>query len=67
MIIIDIYNRTECKVVKKLPSVNTIIEAEQALKKYCQDNNIHVVARESCGDSYWNYLSDKTEFDYTLV
>lgn len=66
MIIIDVYSRTECKVIKKLPSVNTVVEAEQALKQYCQDNNVHVVAREHCGDSYWNYLSDKTEFDYSL-
>lgn len=62
----DIYSRKECKVIKKLPSVNTFAEAEQALKKYLEENDIYVVAKEKCGDSYWNYLSNGTEFDYTL-
>ena len=66
MIVMDIYSRKECKVIKKLPSVNTFAEAEQALKKYCEENDVHVVAKEKCGDSYWNYLSNGTEFDYTL-
>lgn len=66
MIVIDIYSRKECKVIKKLPSVNTFAEAEQALKKYLEENDIYVVAKEKCGDSYWNYLSNGTEFDYTL-
>lgn len=66
MIVMDIYSRKECKVIKKLPSVNTFAEAEQALKKYCEENDIYVVAKEKCGDSYWNYLSNGTEFDYTL-
>ena len=62
----DIYSRKECKVIKKLPSVNTFAEAEQALKKYLEENDVYVVAKEKCGDSYWNYLSNGTEFDYTL-
>lgn len=66
MIVMDIYSRKECKVIKKLPSVNTFAEAEQALKKYCEENDVYVVAKEKCGDSYWNYLSNGTEFDYTL-
>lgn len=66
MIVMDIYSRKECKVIKKLPSVNTFAEAEQALKKYLEENDIYVVAKEKCGDSYWNYLSNGTEFDYTL-
>lgn len=66
MIVMDIYSRKECKVIKKLPSVDTFAEAEQALKKYLEENDIYVVAKEKCGDSYWNYLSNGTEFDYTL-
>lgn len=66
MIVMDIYSRKECKVIKKLPSVNTFAEAEQTLKKYCEENDVYVVAKEKCGDSYWNYLSNGTEFDYTL-
>jgi hypothetical protein len=61
----DIYKKGE-GIIKKFPSVNTFSEAEQALEKYCQENNLRVVAREKCGDSRWNYLSDGTEFDYTL-
>lgn len=52
-------------VINTFPPVSTINEAEQTLQKYCQENNIHVVAKEKCGDSYWNYLSDGTEFDYS--
>ena len=26
-----------------------------------------MVATERCDTSYWNYLSDKTEIDYTIV
>lgn len=66
MIVIDIYSKKECKIIKKLPSVNTFAEAEQALKKYCEENDVYIVAKEKCGDSYWNYLSNGTEFDYTL-
>ena len=65
-ILIDVYSRKECKVIEKFPSVNTITEAEQALKKYCEENSLQIVAKERCGDSYWNYLSNGTEFDYTI-
>jgi hypothetical protein len=61
----DVYKKGE-GVIKKFPPVENIFEAEQALKKYCEDNNLQVVAKEKCGDSYWNYLSDGTEFDYTI-
>ena len=65
MVIMDVYKRG-VGVIKKLQPVNTFSEAEQALEKYCQDNNLRVIAKEKCGDSRWNYLSDGTEFDYTL-
>lgn len=65
-IIIDIYSRKECKIIKKLPSVNTIAEAEQALQRYCKENDLQIVAKERCDNSYWNYLSNGTEFDYTV-
>ena len=65
MILIDVYKKG-VGVIKKFQPVNTFSEAEQALKKYCQDNNLRVIAKEKCGDSRWNYLSDGTEFDYTL-
>ena len=64
MILMDIYKKG-IGVIKKLQPVNTISEAEQALKKHCKDNNLHVIAKEKCDDSYWNYLSDGTEFDYS--
>lgn len=64
MIIMDIYKKG-IGVIKKLQPVNTISEAEKTLEKYCQDNNLRVIAKEKCGDSYWNYLSDGTEFDYS--
>ena len=66
MIVMDVYSRKECKVIKNFQPVNTLAEAEQALKKYCEENNISVIAKEKCGDSYWNYLSNDTEFDYTI-
>lgn len=65
MIIMDVYKKG-VGVIKKLQPVNTFSEAEQALEKYCQENNLQVIAKEKCGDSYWNYLSDGSEFDYTL-
>jgi hypothetical protein len=65
MILMGIYKRGE-GTIKKFPPVNTISEAKQALEKYCLDNNVRVVARERFDTSYWNYLSDGTEFDYTI-
>jgi hypothetical protein len=65
MITMDVYKRG-VGVIKKFPPVDTIQEAKQALEKYCQENNVQVIAKEKCGDSYWNYLSDGSEFDYTL-
>jgi hypothetical protein len=61
----DVYKKG-IGVIKKFQPVNTIAEAEQALANHCQENNIHVIAKEKCGDSRWNYLSDGTEFDYTI-
>ena len=66
MVVMDIYSRKECKVIKKFQPVNTLIEAEEALNEYCDKNKVSVIAKERCGDSYWNYLSDGTEFDYTV-
>lgn len=65
MIIMDVYKKG-VGVIKKFQPVNTFSEAEQALEKYCKNNNLRVVAKEKCGNSRWNYLSDGTEFDYTL-
>lgn len=65
-IFMDVYSRKEVKVIEKFPPVNTLEEAEQALKKYCEENGLQIVAKERCGDSYWNYLSNGTEFDYTI-
>lgn len=65
MVLMDIYKRG-VGVIKKFPPVNNTYEARQALEKYCSDNNVKVIAREKLGDSYWNYLSDGTEFDYTI-
>ena len=61
----DLYKRG-VGVIKKFPPVENTFEAEQVLKKYCEDNDLQVVVKEKCGNSYWNYLSDGTEFDYTI-
>lgn len=63
MITIDIYKKGT-GVIKKIAPVHNYSEAEQALEKYCRENNVQVVAKEKCGDAHWNYLSDGTEFDY---
>ena len=65
-VFMDVYSRKEGKVIEKFPPVNTLGEAKQALKKYCEENGLQIVAKERWGDSYWNYLSNGTEFDYTL-
>lgn len=65
MVLMDVYKRG-VGVIKKFQPVNNFAEAEQALEKYCQENNLQVVAKEKCDSSRWNYLSDGTEFDYTL-
>lgn len=65
-VFMDVYSRKEVKVIEKFPSVNTLGEAKQALKKYCEENSLQIVAKERWGDSYWNYLSNGTEFDYTI-
>ena len=65
-VFMDVYSRKEVKVIEKFPPVNTLEEAEQALKKYCEENGLQIIAKERCGDSYWNYLSNGTEFDYTM-
>ena len=65
-VFMDVYSRKEIKVIEKFPSVNTLEEAEQSLKKYCEENNLQIVAKERCDTSYWNYLSNGTEFDYTI-
>ena len=36
------------------------------MKKYCEENSLQIVAKERCADSYWNYLSNGTEFDYSI-
>lgn len=64
MILMDLYKKG-VGVINTFPPVATIDEAEQALQDYCKKNNVHVVAKEKCCDSYWNYLSDGTEFDYS--
>ena len=65
-VFMDVYSRKEGKVIEKFPPVNTLEEAEQALQRYCKENDLQIVARERCADSCWNYLSNGTEFDYTL-
>ena len=64
MILMDVYKKG-VGVIKKFQPVNTVYEAEQALEKYCQENNVQVIAEERFGNSHWNYLSDGTEFDYS--
>lgn len=65
MVLMDVYKRG-VGVIKKFQPVSSFQEAEQALEQYCQQNNLSVIAKEKCGNSRWNYLSDGTEFDYTL-
>ena len=65
-VFMDVYSQKECKVIEKFPAVDSITEAKQALQRYCKENDLQIVAKERCGDSYWNYLSNGTEFDYTV-
>ena len=65
MAIIDIYKIGK-GVIKKVPPVEISFELNQALKKYYEDNNLQVVAKEKCSDSYRNYLLDGTELDYIV-
>ena len=65
IVVMDVYKRGT-GVIKKFQPVSTLSEAELALENYCQENNLTVNAKEKCGDSRWNYLSDGTEFDYTI-
>ena len=65
MIQIDLYKRGE-GVLKTFPPLNSVFEAESFIKNYCKDNNVKVVSKEKCDTSYWNYLSDGTEIDYTI-
>ena len=40
--------------------------ANKSIRKYCEENGLQIVAKERCADSYWNYLSNGTEFDYSI-
>lgn len=66
MILMELYSK-EKGTLKKFPSVNTVSEARAFIGQYCKDNGVKVIATERCDTSYWNYLSDKTEIDYTIV
>lgn len=64
-ILIDLYKKG-VGVIKTFPSVNSIKEAEDFVESYCKENNVTVTAREHCGETHWNYLSDGTEIDYCI-
>lgn len=64
-VIMDIYKKG-VGTIKTFTPVDTISEAEKVLEKHCQNNNVRVVAKERFDTSVWNYLSDGTEFDYTI-
>ena len=63
MVKIDLYKKG-VGVIQKFPDVPTLKEAEDFIESYCQEHDIHVVAREHCDTAYWNYLSNGTEIDY---
>ena len=63
MILMDLYQKGK-GVIKKFDAVETQQQAEDFVKSYCTEHNLHVVAREYCGNAHWNYLSDGTEIDY---
>lgn len=65
MIKIELYKRGK-GVLKTFPSLSDSSEAKAFIKNYCESNNIEVVAIETCDNSYWNYLSDGTEIDYSI-
>ena len=64
MIKIELYKRGK-GVLKTFPSLN-ISDVKAFIKNYCESNNVEVVAIETCDNSYWNYLSDGTEIDYSI-
>lgn len=64
-VVIDHYKRG-MGVLQEFPNVNTETDAKAFIEKWCQENGHHIVAREWCGDSHWNYLEDGSEIDYTI-
>lgn len=65
IILMDLYQKG-VGVIQKFPPVDSIKEADEFIESYCKEHNVHVTAREYCGDSHWNYLSDGTEIDYCI-
>ena len=51
-------------ILEKFPPLINVSGVKAFIKNYCNNNN--VVAIEHCSDSYWNYLSNDTEIDYTI-
>lgn len=47
-------------------AASSLFDVKAFIKNYCNNNNVEVVAIEHCDDSYWNYLSNDTEIDYTI-
>lgn len=65
MILVDLYKKGE-GILRKFPAVHSVKEAEDLIKNYIAEHNLTIVARETCFDATWTYLSDGTELDYCL-
>lgn len=62
---IDHYKRGQ-GVIEKFDKLSSQKEAEEFVQKWCADNGHHIIAKEHCDTSYWNYLEDGSEIDFTI-
>jgi len=65
VVYIDHYKRGQ-GVIQKFDKLHSKKEAEEFVQKWCADNNHQIVAKEWCDTSYWNYLEDGSEIDFTI-
>ena len=62
---IDHYKRGQ-GTIQKFNNLSSKREAENFIEKWCKENNHHIVSKEWCDNSYWNYLEDGSEIDFTI-
>lgn len=62
---IDHYKRGQ-GVIETFDTLSSKEEAEKFVKEWCEKNNHRIVAKEYCGNDYWNYLEDGSEIDFSI-